>query len=98
MQYNQNDVRIQARLGEGGGSPQGCSLLASHPAHLHWRPRLLACVLCGLAGSVPRHRTALACVQLGDTLLMERGQPLEFDAKAASAYLKGRAEVRCCTP
>lgn len=30
-------------------------------------------------------------VMLGDTLLMDRGQPLEFDAQAASAYLKGKA-------
>lgn len=27
-------------------------------------------------------------VQLGNTLLMEGGQPLDFDAKSASAYLK----------
>jgi glutamate N-acetyltransferase/amino-acid N-acetyltransferase len=32
-------------------------------------------------------------IQLGDTLLMDRGQPLPFDAKAASAYLKGKADV-----
>lgn len=27
-------------------------------------------------------------ILLGDTLLMEKGQPLEFDAVAASKYLK----------
>ena len=32
-------------------------------------------------------------IQLGDTLLMERGQPLAYDAAAASAYLKGQAAV-----
>ena len=32
-------------------------------------------------------------VQLGDTLLMDKGQPLPFDAAAASAYLKGQAAV-----
>lgn len=32
-------------------------------------------------------------IQLGDTLLMDKGQPLPFDAKAASAYLKGKADV-----
>lgn len=32
-------------------------------------------------------------IVLGDTLLMDKGQPLPFDEKAASAYLKGRAEV-----
>lgn len=31
-------------------------------------------------------------IQLGDFLLMEAGQPLEFDRKAASAYLKQKAE------
>jgi len=30
-------------------------------------------------------------IVLGDVLLMDKGQPLEFDAGAASAYLKGRA-------
>jgi glutamate N-acetyltransferase / amino-acid N-acetyltransferase len=30
---------------------------------------------------------------LGDTLLMDKGQPLEFDAKAASQYLKDKASV-----
>ncbi len=28
---------------------------------------------------------------LGDMVLMDRGQPLEFDAKAASAYLRTAA-------
>ena len=32
-------------------------------------------------------------IVLGDTLLMDMGQPLPFDEKAASAYLKGRADV-----
>ncbi|PSC69634.1 arginine biosynthesis bifunctional chloroplastic-like [Micractinium conductrix] len=32
-------------------------------------------------------------IQLGGMLLMDKGQPLEFDAKAASAYLRGRADV-----
>jgi glutamate N-acetyltransferase/amino-acid N-acetyltransferase len=32
-------------------------------------------------------------IQLGDTLLMDKGQPLPFDEKAASAYLRSRAEV-----
>lgn len=32
-------------------------------------------------------------IVLGDTVLMDKGQPLPFDEKAASAYLKGRAEV-----
>lgn len=32
-------------------------------------------------------------VVLGDTMLMDGGQPLPFDAAAASAYLKGRAAV-----
>lgn len=32
-------------------------------------------------------------ILLGDTLLMDKGQPLPFDEKAASAYLKGRADV-----
>ncbi len=32
-------------------------------------------------------------IKLGDTLLMDKGQPLPFDEKAASAYLKGRADV-----
>lgn len=31
-------------------------------------------------------------VQLGDFLLMEKGQPLEFDRKAASAYLTDKAD------
>ena len=30
-------------------------------------------------------------VVLGDTVLMDKGQPLPFDAAAASAYLKGQA-------
>ena len=30
-------------------------------------------------------------IVLGDMLLMDKGQPLEFDAVAASAYLKGKA-------
>jgi glutamate N-acetyltransferase/amino-acid N-acetyltransferase len=30
-------------------------------------------------------------IMLGDLVLMEHGQPLEFDAVAASAYLKGKA-------
>ena len=30
-------------------------------------------------------------IVLGDTVLMEGGQPLEFDAKVASAYLKAAA-------
>lgn len=32
-------------------------------------------------------------IVLGDTVLMDKGQPLPFDEKAASAYLKGRADV-----
>ena len=32
-------------------------------------------------------------VQLGDTLLMDRGQPLDFDAVAASEYLKDTTAV-----
>jgi glutamate N-acetyltransferase / amino-acid N-acetyltransferase len=30
-------------------------------------------------------------IVLGDMLLMDKGQPLEFDAVAASSYLKGKA-------
>lgn len=32
-------------------------------------------------------------VQLGNTLLMDRGQPLDFDAVAASQYLKDTTAV-----
>lgn len=32
-------------------------------------------------------------VKLGDSLLMEGGQPLDFDAKAASKYLKDTCAV-----
>ncbi len=32
-------------------------------------------------------------VQLGDTLLMDEGQPLDFDAVAASKYLKETTAV-----
>ena len=32
-------------------------------------------------------------VQLGDTLLMDRGQPLDFDAVSASEYLKDTTAV-----
>ncbi|EFN54405.1 hypothetical protein CHLNCDRAFT_135738 [Chlorella variabilis] len=32
-------------------------------------------------------------IQLGDTLLMDKGQPLPFDEKVASAYLKSKADV-----
>lgn len=32
-------------------------------------------------------------IVLGDMVLMDKGQPLPFDEKAASAYLKGRADV-----
>ena len=32
-------------------------------------------------------------IQMGDFLLMEKGQPLEFDKKAASVYLKQTAEA-----
>lgn len=32
-------------------------------------------------------------VRLGDTVLMEKGQPLAFDAKAASKYLKDTCAV-----
>ncbi|MEM9922656.1 MAG: bifunctional ornithine acetyltransferase/N-acetylglutamate synthase [Cyanobacteria bacterium P01_D01_bin.50] len=31
-------------------------------------------------------------IQMGNLLLMEKGQPLEFDRKAASAYLKDKAD------
>lgn len=31
-------------------------------------------------------------IVLGDMVLMDKGQPLPFDEKAASAYLKGRAD------
>lgn len=32
-------------------------------------------------------------IKLGDTLLMDAGQPLDFDATAASIYLKETAAV-----
>ena len=32
-------------------------------------------------------------IVLGDTLLMDKGQPLPFDKAAASGYLKGKADV-----
>lgn len=32
-------------------------------------------------------------IQLGDILLMDKGQPLSFDEAAASRYLKDRADV-----
>ncbi len=32
-------------------------------------------------------------VQLGDILLMDKGQPLEFDAKVASGYLRSKTDV-----
>lgn len=50
----------------------------------------IACAA-GYAG-VPFDQAALR-IQLGDHLLMEGGQPLAFDKAAASAYLKGKAEV-----
>ena len=45
----------------------------------------------GRAG-VPFEQSDLR-IQMGDFLLMEKGQPLEFDRKAASAYLKQTAEA-----
>ncbi len=45
----------------------------------------------GRAG-VPFEQTELR-IKLGDFLLMEKGQPLEFDKKAASGYLKQTSEA-----
>ncbi|MGB3636664.1 MAG: bifunctional ornithine acetyltransferase/N-acetylglutamate synthase [Rivularia sp. (in: cyanobacteria)] len=45
----------------------------------------------GRAG-VPFEQSDLR-IQMGDFVLMEKGQPLEFDRKAASAYLKQTAEA-----
>ncbi|CAI5942729.1 unnamed protein product [Closterium sp. NIES-64] len=50
----------------------------------------IACAA-GYAG-VPFDPTALR-IALGDILLMDKGQPLPFDRKAASEYLRGKGEV-----
>ncbi|CAI5529587.1 unnamed protein product, partial [Closterium sp. Naga37s-1] len=50
----------------------------------------IACAA-GYAG-VPFEPTALR-IALGDILLMDKGQPLPFDRKAASEYLRGKGEV-----
>ncbi|QDZ23266.1 arginine biosynthesis bifunctional protein ArgJ [Chloropicon primus] len=46
----------------------------------------------GYAG--PEFDVEMLDIKLGATKLMEKGQPLEFDAAAASAYLKSQIDVR----
>mmetsp|Transcript_22641 Transcript_22641/g.31582 ORF Transcript_22641/g.31582 Transcript_22641/m.31582 type:complete len:509 (-) Transcript_22641:157-1683(-) len=46
----------------------------------------------GYSGATDWDPTAL-CISLGDTLLMQDGQPTEFDASAASKYMKDAGDV-----
>eukprot|EP00873_Tetraselmis_striata_P001086 jgi/Tetstr1/421350/TSEL_012319.t1 len=58
---------------------------------------LIECQVTGADSKEDANRVAISVdnlmVKLGDILLMENGQPLEFDAKAASAYLTDTCAV-----
>ena len=74
--------------------PPPCRLLLS-PRCIHTAPapHAIAAVVCLRSYSGVQYDQGAVRIQLGDTLLMERGQPLAYDAAAASAYLKAQAAV-----